>query len=114
MSLIDTLKGLVGKGKEVAAQNADKIENAVDKAGTFIDGKTGGKYSSQIEKGSEAVKNAIPADAAAPADAPAPAPEAAPEPAATPAPAEAAAEPAPAPEPAPAAPDETPKNQPPA
>ncbi|MFE3188904.1 antitoxin [Nocardia sp. NPDC059240] len=89
---MDTLKGLVGKGKEVAAQNAEKIEQAVDKAGQVIDEKTGGKFSSQIDKGAEAVKNAIPTDAAAEAPAES-------------APAEAAAEPAPepaaAPEPAP-------------
>ena len=103
MSLIDTLKGLVGKGKEVAAQNADKIENAVDKAGGFIDEKTKGKYSSQIDKGTEAVKGAIPTDA--------PGAEAATAPVTEPAQAEAAAEPAPeaAPEPAPeAAPQDKP------
>ncbi|MFE2960870.1 antitoxin [Nocardia tengchongensis] len=87
---MDTLKGLVGKGKEVAAQNAEKIEQAVDKAGHVIDEKTGGKFSAQIDKGTEAVKNAIPTDTAA-AEAPAePAP-------AEPAPAEPAAEPAPEP-----------------
>lgn len=88
MSLMDTLKGLVGKGKEVAAQNAEKVEQAVDKAGQVIDEKTGGKYSSQIDKGTDAVKSALGTDAAAGAAAPA----------AEPAPAEAAAEPAPAPE----------------
>ncbi|WP_460728385.1 antitoxin [Nocardia heshunensis] len=91
---MDTLKGLVGKGKEVAAQNAEKIEQAVDKAGQVIDEKTGGKFTSQIDKGAEAVKNAIPTDGEPAAEAPAAAP------AAEPAPAEAAAEPAaePAPE----------------
>lgn len=89
MSLMDTLKGLVGKGKEVAAQNAEKIEQAVDKAGQVIDEKTGGKYSSQIDKGTDAVKSALGTDAAEGAAA---------APAAEPAPAEAAAEPAPAPE----------------
>ncbi|MFI6870345.1 antitoxin [Nocardia sp. NPDC050406] len=72
---MDTLKGLVGKGKDVAAQNAEKIESAVDKAGGFIDQKTGGKYSDKIDKGTEAVKNAIPEEGKA-----APAPEATPEP----------------------------------
>lgn len=104
MSFMDTLKGLVGKGKEVAAQNADKIEQAVDKAGSVIDEKTGGKFSSQIDKGAEAVKNAIPTDAAAEAAQAAPAAE--------PAPAEAAAEPAP--EPAPAAEPAPEGEQPPA
>lgn len=60
MSLRDTLKGLVGKGRKVAAANADKIEAAVDKAGGFIDEKTHGKYSDQIGKGAAALKNAIP------------------------------------------------------
>ncbi|MCA2210051.1 MULTISPECIES: antitoxin [Nocardia] len=60
MSLVDTLKGLLGKGKEAAAQNADKINDAVDKAGTFIDDKTKGKYSDKIEKGKEAAKKAVP------------------------------------------------------
>ncbi|WP_372341764.1 antitoxin [Nocardia sp. CC216A] len=75
---MDTLKGLVGKGKDVAAQNAEKIESAVDKAGGFIDQKTGGKYSDKIDKGAEAVKNAIPEQGgagAAPEASPAPAPD---------------------------------------
>ncbi|MBW0274410.1 hypothetical protein ATM97_09305 [Nocardia sp. MH4] len=63
MSLVDTLKGLLGKGKEAAAQNADKINDAVDKAGTFIDDKTGGKYSDKIEKGKDAAKKVVPPQA---------------------------------------------------
>ncbi|MFE2993817.1 antitoxin [Nocardia sp. NPDC059246] len=94
---MDTLKGLVGKGKEVAAQNAEKIEQAVDKAGHVIDEKTGGKFSAQIDKGAEAVKSAIKPEAVAEAPAAAPAEAPAAEPAAEPAPAAAAAEPAPEP-----------------
>ncbi|MFI5780295.1 antitoxin [Nocardia sp. NPDC051570] len=60
MSLMETLKGLVGKGREAASENAEKIHEAVDKAGGFIDEKTGGKYSDQIGKGADALKNAIP------------------------------------------------------
>ncbi|WP_067673352.1 antitoxin [Nocardia miyunensis] len=79
MSLMDTLKGLVGKGREVAAENADKISGAVDKAGGFIDEKTGGKYSEKIGKGAAALKNAIPEQAGSaesePAAQAAPAPE---------------------------------------
>jgi hypothetical protein len=62
MSFADTLKGLVGKGKEAAAKNADKINDAVDKAGDFIDQKTHGKYSDKIEKGKEAAKKVVPPD----------------------------------------------------
>ncbi|WP_405167370.1 antitoxin [Nocardia sp. NBC_01499] len=60
MSFADTLKGLVGKGKDAAAKNADKINDAIDKGGDFIDQKTQGKYSDQIAKGKEAAKKAIP------------------------------------------------------
>ncbi|MET8775825.1 antitoxin [Nocardia sp. NPDC050713] len=60
MSLADTLKGLVGKGKDAAAKNADKINQAVDKAGDFIDQKTHGKYTDKIEKGKEAAKKVVP------------------------------------------------------
>ncbi|MEU7630939.1 antitoxin [Nocardia sp. NPDC049220] len=62
MSLADTLKGLLDKGKETAAKNADKINDAVDKAGDFIDQKTHGKYSDKIEKGKEAAKKVVPPD----------------------------------------------------
>jgi hypothetical protein len=60
MSLMDTLKSLVGKGREAAAENAEKVHEAVDKAGGFVDERTGGKYSDQIGKGVDALKNAIP------------------------------------------------------
>ncbi|MGY4098602.1 antitoxin [Nocardia sp. R16R-3T] len=84
MNLADTLKGLVGKGKEAAAKNADKINEAVDRAGGFLDDKTGHKYHDKIEKGKQAAKNAIPTDQSAPKppapeppapEPPAPAPE---------------------------------------
>ncbi|MBH0781607.1 antitoxin [Nocardia bovistercoris] len=60
MSLADTLKDLVGKGKDAASKNAPKINEAVDKAGAFIDQKTGGKYSDKIEKGKQAAKKVVP------------------------------------------------------
>ncbi|MFF4160439.1 antitoxin [Streptomyces sp. NPDC001678] len=60
MSFIDTLKGLVGKGRDAAAENPERVHEAVDKAGDFIDEKTGHKYSDKIEKGKEAAKNAVP------------------------------------------------------
>ncbi|MFE9784248.1 antitoxin [Nocardia salmonicida] len=63
MSLVDTLKGLLGKGKVAVEQNADKINEAVDKAGTFIDDKTKGKYTDKIEKGKDAAKKVVPPQA---------------------------------------------------
>ncbi|KZF03557.1 MAG: antitoxin [Rhodococcus sp. (in: high G+C Gram-positive bacteria)] len=60
MSFADNLKGLVGKGKQLAAENSDKIEDVVDKAGDFIDDKTGGKYADKVDKAQDAAKKAIP------------------------------------------------------
>lgn len=60
MGFADNLKGIVDKGKELAADNADKIEDAVDKAGDFIDDKTGGKYADKVDKVQDAAKKAIP------------------------------------------------------
>ncbi|MFE3289661.1 antitoxin [Rhodococcus sp. NPDC059234] len=60
MSFVDTLKGLFGKGKQLAAENADKVEDAVDKAGDFVDDKTGGKYKDHVDKVQDAAKKVIP------------------------------------------------------
>ncbi|AJW40516.1 antitoxin [Rhodococcus sp. 15-725-2-2b] len=60
MGFADNLKGIVDKGKDLAAENSDKIDDVVEKAGDFIDNKTGGKYSDQIDKVQEAAKKAIP------------------------------------------------------
>ncbi len=60
MGIGDSIKGIVGKGKEQLAKNADKIEGAVDKAAGVIDEKTKGKYSDKIEKGKAAAKKVIP------------------------------------------------------
>lgn len=46
MSMLDKLKGLVGK-------SPDKAKKGVDKATSFIDEKTGGKYSDKIDQASE-------------------------------------------------------------
>jgi hypothetical protein len=86
VSLVDTLKRLVGRGREVAGDNAEKIHEAVDKAGGFIDEKTGGKYSDRIGKGTDAIKHAFPERGAAPGAPPAPAPTPVPEPPAEPTP----------------------------
>ncbi|MFD4403187.1 antitoxin [Nocardia sp. NPDC058499] len=60
MSLMDSLKNLAGKGQEAAAKNSDKINQAVDKAGDFVDQKTKGKYSDKIQKGKEAARKVVP------------------------------------------------------
>lgn len=60
MSVMDTVKGLVDKGRALASDNSDKIQGAVDKAGGFIDHRTGGRFSDTIGKGAKAVKQIIP------------------------------------------------------
>lgn len=60
MGFADNLKGIVDKGKNLAAENSDKIDDVVEKAGDFIDNKTGGKYADKIDKVQEAAKKAIP------------------------------------------------------
>ncbi|MBO0880509.1 MAG: antitoxin [Mycobacterium sp.] len=52
MGLLDKIKGLL-------AQNADKVDTAIDKAGEFVDSKTEGKYKDTVNKVQEAAKNAI-------------------------------------------------------
>ena len=49
--------GIFDKAKEFAEQNADKVSQGVDAAGDFIDEKTGGKFSSQIDQGQQFVKD---------------------------------------------------------
>jgi nitrogen-specific signal transduction histidine kinase len=48
--------GILDKAKDLLAQNADKVETAIDKAGEFVDDKTKGKYSDAIHKVQEKVQ----------------------------------------------------------
>ncbi|MGH3096423.1 MAG: antitoxin [Streptosporangiales bacterium] len=52
MSIMDKLKGLVGK-------NPDKAKEGLDKATSFVDEKTGGKYSEKIDRASDKAHNVI-------------------------------------------------------
>lgn len=49
----------LGKAKEVLGSNADKVEQAIDKAGDIIDEKTQGKYSGTVDKVQDAAKNYV-------------------------------------------------------
>jgi hypothetical protein len=40
--------GFLDKARDLLAQNADKVDMAIDKAGEFVDDKTQGKYSDTI------------------------------------------------------------------
>ncbi|MFJ2783628.1 MULTISPECIES: antitoxin [unclassified Streptomyces] len=52
MSVLDKLKGLL-KGHE------DKASQGIDKAGDFVDQKTQGKYSSQVDTAQEKLKEQL-------------------------------------------------------
>jgi MT0933-like antitoxin protein len=47
------------KAKDLLSKNADKVEQAIDKAGDVIDDKTGGKYKDTVDKVQDAAKNAV-------------------------------------------------------
>ena len=53
MSVFDELKGRAGELKDKAAglvsQNSGRIKDGIGHAGSFVDQKTGGKYTDKIE-----------------------------------------------------------------
>jgi hypothetical protein len=51
--------GFLDKIKNLLAQNSDKVDTAIDKAGEFVDSKTEGKYKDTVNKVQEAAKKAI-------------------------------------------------------
>ncbi|MBD0322333.1 MAG: antitoxin [Aldersonia sp.] len=68
MSLANTLKGLIGKGKQAAADHKPQVESAIEKASRIADQRTKGKYTDKIEKGKTAAKRAIPDSGQRPGD----------------------------------------------
>ncbi|HKV20790.1 MAG TPA: antitoxin [Mycobacterium sp.] len=51
--------GFLDKAKDLVSKNADKVEQAIDKAGDIVDKKTQGKYTGQVDKVQEAAKKAV-------------------------------------------------------
>lgn len=52
-------KNLANKAKDLAQQNADKVDTVIDKAGDLVDQKTDGKYSDKVDSAQDAAKKAI-------------------------------------------------------
>jgi hypothetical protein len=50
--------GFLDKAKDLLAQNADKVETVIDKAGEFVDEKMQGKYADTIHKVQDEAKKA--------------------------------------------------------
>lgn len=61
MSFLDKAKATAEQAKIAAQQAAAKIESAgvVEKAASFVDEKTKGKYADQIAKAQEQAKSAV-------------------------------------------------------
>lgn len=56
--------GFLDKAKNLLAKNADKVDQAIDKAGDIVDKKTHGKYASTVDKVQDAAKQAAAKQAA--------------------------------------------------
>jgi len=56
MSILDSIKDKVSG---LLDGHGDKVADGLDKAGTFADDKTGGKFGEQIEGGVQKAKDAV-------------------------------------------------------
>ncbi|MDN5746790.1 MAG: antitoxin [Nocardioidaceae bacterium] len=59
MGLLDKFKGAKGKVGDLVAEHGDKVESGLDKAGDFINDKTGGKYADKIGDATGKAKDAL-------------------------------------------------------
>ncbi|MCA3774024.1 MAG: antitoxin [Cutibacterium sp.] len=63
MGLFDKAKDAISDHqddiKNQASQHSDQVEQGIDKAGNTVDDKTGGKFSDQIDKGQDALKDKL-------------------------------------------------------
>ncbi len=48
--------GIFDKAKKAINDNAEKIDDAVDKAAKVVDDKTGGKYADKVDKVQDTIK----------------------------------------------------------
>lgn len=51
--------GLLDKAKGLLSKNADKVEQAINKAGDIVDSKTQGRYAETVDKVQDAAKKAL-------------------------------------------------------
>jgi hypothetical protein len=63
MGLLDTVKGWFGGGKAkvqgTVATHSDTIKGGIDKAGSVVDDKTGGKYTDKVTTAQEKGKDLV-------------------------------------------------------
>ncbi len=58
MGIMDKRDEFLDKGKQMASEHGDKVDQGIDKAAEFADEKTGGKYSDKIDQGADRAKDA--------------------------------------------------------
>lgn len=56
------LGDITDKAKNLISENADKVDEGIDKAADLVDDKTGGKYSDQIDTAAEKLKDVLPGE----------------------------------------------------
>jgi ABC-type transporter Mla subunit MlaD len=59
MGIADRLRQLTKQAKDTAAEHKDEIQQAVEKAETIADQRTGGKYHDQIQKAGTKVETYV-------------------------------------------------------
>ncbi|HTI22135.1 MAG TPA: antitoxin [Kutzneria sp.] len=59
MALSDKFNELKDKAKDAVGQHGDKVDEGIDKAGQFVDEKTGNKHSDQINQGADKAKEGL-------------------------------------------------------
>lgn len=62
MGFLDKFKGRSEKLKDLARENDDKVDDAIDKIADVADDATKGKYSDQIDSAAEKAKDATPGE----------------------------------------------------
>ncbi len=51
--------GIFDKAKDALSEHADKVEAGIERAGDFVDDKTGGKYAEHVDKGQAFAKEKL-------------------------------------------------------
>lgn len=59
MALSDKFNELKDKARDAVGAHGDKVDEGVDKAGQFLDEKTGNKHSDQIREGGDKAKEGL-------------------------------------------------------
>ncbi|MFC8047064.1 antitoxin [Nocardia sp. NPDC057353] len=52
-------KNLADRALDLARQNADKVDDVIDRTGDLVDERTGGKYADKVDSAQDAAKKAV-------------------------------------------------------